>query len=135
VLYHSTHNYKITCVISVQSQFYDYLGYSFPRLTRLFQLSNCVNLTFICSNIPEETALRVYIYQLIRYSRTWGSNHGCYIIPPTILRFPWLYHSTHNSKITCVISFHQQLQYYLADIIPIMVLLMEGCSNILQYII
>jgi hypothetical protein len=35
-----------------------------------------VNFTFICSNIPAEPAYGVYISQVIRYSRVWGSNHN-----------------------------------------------------------
>ena len=34
-----------------------------------------VNFVFICNNIPAALAYGVYIFQLIQYSRLWGSHH------------------------------------------------------------
>jgi hypothetical protein len=36
-----------------------------------------VNFPFICSNIPAASAYEVYISQLVRYSRVYGSYHNC----------------------------------------------------------
>jgi hypothetical protein len=36
-----------------------------------------VNFPFICNNIPAAPAYGVYNFQLMRYSRDYGSHHEC----------------------------------------------------------
>ena len=50
------------------------LLYETLRQKRWFQVS-LVNFPFICSNIPAAPAYRVYIPQMIRYSRACSTNH------------------------------------------------------------